>query len=78
MIHDDMHELQQYLTPPPTPLFKRESPLLRDEETWDKDEFTKNVIETCEKYDIKDLFILNILEKAWWGHMIVESKNEYE
>lgn len=78
MIHDDMHELQQYLTPPPTPLFKKESPLLRDEEAWDKDEFTKNVIETCEKYDIKDLFILNILEKAWWGHMIVESKNEYE
>lgn len=28
--------------------------------------------------DHKDLFILNILEKAWWGHMIVESKNEYE
>lgn len=76
MIHDDMRELQQYLTPPPTPLFKRESPLIRDEETWDKDEFTKSVIETCEKYDLKDLFILNILEKAWWGHMIVESKGE--
>ena len=50
----------------------------RDEETrkWDRDEFIKNVIETCEKYDLKDLFVLNILEKAWWGHMIAESKSE--
>ena len=50
----------------------------RDEETrkWDKDEFTKSVIEICEKYDFKDLFILNILEKTWWGHMIAESKGE--
>ena len=50
----------------------------RDEETrkWDKDEFTKSVIEICEKYDFKDLFILNILEKTWWGHMIAESKSE--
>ena len=78
MIHDDLRELQQYLTPPPTPLFKRESPLLRDEETrkWDRDEFTKSVIETCEKYDFKDLFVLNILEKTWWGHMIAESIGE--
>lgn len=50
----------------------------RDEETrkWDKDEFTKSVIEICEKYDFKDLFILNILEKTWWGHMIAESKGK--
>ena len=50
----------------------------RDEEImkWDEDEFTKSVIEICEKYDFKDLFILNILEKVWWGHMIVESKSD--
>lgn len=50
----------------------------RDEEImkWDEDEFTKSVIETCEKYDFKDLFILNILEKTWWGHMIAESIGE--
>lgn len=52
--------------------------MIQDEETrkWDRDEFTKSVIEACEKYDLKDLFILSILEKAWWGHQIAESKGE--
>lgn len=33
MIHEEMRELQEYLTPPPTPLFKREVPLIVDKET---------------------------------------------
>ena len=33
MIHDEMRELQKYLTPPPIPLFKREIPLIEDKET---------------------------------------------
>ena len=82
MIHDEMRELQKYLTPPPTPLFKRETPLIIDEETRKKqeDEFVKNVIETCEKYGIKNAVVciasLALLEKEWYGRMIAESKNE--
>lgn len=82
MIHDEMRGLQKYLSPPPTPFFKRETPLIIDEETRNKqeDEFVKNVIETCEKYGIKDAAVciasLALLEKEWYGRMIAESKNE--
>ena len=69
MIHDEMCELQEYLTPPPTPLFKREVPLIEDKETRKKhqDEFAESVIKVCEKPHIKDVFVfiatLAIIEK---------------
>ena len=69
MIHDEMCELQEYLTPPPTPLFKREVPLIEDKETRKKhqDEFAESVIKVCEKLHIKDAFVfiatLAIIEK---------------
>lgn len=54
-----MCELQEYLTLPPTPLFKREVPLIEDKETRKKhqDEFTESVIKVCEKLHIKDAFV---------------------
>ena len=82
MIHEEMRELQEYLTPPPTPLFKREVSLIVDKETRKKheDEFVNQIIKTCEEYSIKDAFtlitIFGILEKNWRGHMIVESKDK--
>ena len=69
MIHDEMRELQEYLTLPPTPLFKREVPLIEDKETRKKhqDEFAESVIKVCEKFHIKDAFVfiatLAIIEK---------------
>ena len=69
MIRDEIRELQEYLTPPPTPLFKREVPLIEDKETRKKhqDEFAESVIKVCEKFHIKDAFVfiatLAIIEK---------------
>lgn len=84
MIHNEMRELQEYLTPPPTPFFQRKIPLIIDEEIKKKheEEFVNRLIETCEKYNIKDAFtliiILGDLEKRWRGHMVIESKKEDE
>ena len=70
MTHDEMRELQKYLTPPPTPLFKREVPLIEDKETKKKhqDEFAKSVIKICEKLHIKGAFVfiatIAIIEKT--------------
>lgn len=80
MLNDNM----DYLTPPPTPFFKREVPLIEDEETRRKheEEFVNQIIETCEKLHIKDAFVsvatIGLLEQMWWGHQIAESKNEDE
>lgn len=58
MIHDEMRGLQKYLSPPPTPFFKREAPLIEDEEAKKnrEDEFIENFIKTLEKQHIKDEF----------------------
>jgi len=58
MIHDEMRELQKYLSPPPTPFFKREVPLIEDKETLKKkeEEFVDEIIKTLERYNIKDEF----------------------
>lgn len=57
-----MRELQEYLTPPPTPILKRETSLIIDEETRKKqqDKFIKDVIDVCKKYGIEEAFTLII------------------
>lgn len=67
MIHDEMRGLQKYLSPPPTPFFKRQVPLIEDEETKkSKDnEFIENVITTLEKQHIKNEFAFIIAPRAW-------------
>ncbi len=67
MIHDEMRELQKYLSPPPTPFFKREVPLIEDKETKksEKDKFIENVIKTLEKQHIKDEFAFIIALEMW-------------
>ena len=64
MIHDEMCELQEYLTPPPTSFFKREVPLMEDKE----DEFTIN---------IKDEFPF-IVTREMWDISSVKTEDGYE
>ena len=64
MIHDEMRELQKYLSPPPTPFFKREVPLIEDKE----DEFIIN---------IKDEFPF-IVTREMWDISSVKTEDGYE
>lgn len=64
MIHDEMRGLQKYLSPPPTPFFKREVPLIEDKE----DEFIIN---------IKDEFPF-IVTREMWDISSVKTEDGYE
>lgn len=79
MIHDEMRELQKYLSPPPTPFFKREAPLIEDEETKKskEDKFIENVIKTLEKQHIKDEFAF-IIALGMWDISSVKTEDGYE
>ena len=64
MIHDEMRGLQKYLSPPPTPFFKREVPLIENKE----DEFIIN---------IKDEFPF-IVTREMWDISSVKTEDGYE
>ena len=78
MIHDEMRRLQKYLSPPPTPFFKREVPLMEDEETKKskEDKFVENVIKTLEKQHIKDEFAF-IIALGMWDISSVKTEDGY-
>ena len=78
MIHDEMRELQKYLSPSPTPFFKREVPLIEDKETKKSIEykFAEDVIKTLEKYNIKDEFAL-IAALGIWDVSSVKTEDGY-
>lgn len=79
MIHDEMRGLQKYLSPPPTPFFKREAPLIEDEETKKskEDKFTENFIKTLEEQHIKDEFAF-IIALGMWDISSVKTEDGYE
>ena len=78
MIHEKMRGLQKYLSPPPTPFFKREVPLIEDEETLKKkeDEFVNEIIKTLERYNIKDEFAF-IVASGMWDISSVKAEDGY-
>ncbi len=82
MINDEMRELQKYLSPPPTPFFKREVPLIEDKETKKskEDKFIEDVIKTLEKQHIKDefTFIAFITALGMWDISSVKTEDGYE
>ena len=81
MIHEKMRGLQKYLSPPPTPFFKREVPLKEDEETLKKKEkeFVDEIIKTLERYNIKDefAFICFINALGMWNISSVKTEDGY-
>ena len=78
MIPDEMRGLQKYLSPPPTPFFKREAPLIEDEETKKskEDEFTEKFIKTLEEQHIKDEFAF-IIALGMWDISSVKTEDGY-
>ena len=78
MIHEEMRELQKYLSPPPTPFFKREAPLIENEETKKskEDKCIENVIKTLEKQHIKDEFAF-IIALGMWDISGVKTEDGY-
>lgn len=78
MIHDEMRGLQKYLSPPPTPFFKREVPLKEDEETLKKkeEEFVGEIIKTLEINNIKDAFAF-IIALGIWDVSSVKTEDGY-
>ena len=79
MIHDEMRGLQKYLSPPPTPFFKREVPLKEDGETLKKkeEEFVSEIIKTLEINNIKDEFAF-IIALGMWDISSVKTEDGYE
>lgn len=79
MMHDEMRGLQKYLSPPPTPFFKREVPLIEDEETLKKkeEEFVDEIIKTLERNNIKDEFTF-IVALGIWNISSVKTEDGYE
>lgn len=79
MIHNEMRELQKYLSPPPTPFFKREAPLIEDEETLKKkeEEFVDEIIKTLERNNIKDEFAF-IVALGIWDVSSIKTEDGYE
>ena len=79
MIHDEMLGLQKYLSPPPTPFFKREVSLIEDEETKKnrEDKFIENFIKTLEEQHIKDEFAF-IIALEMWDISSVKTEDGYE
>lgn len=81
MIHNEMRELQKYLSPPPTPFFKREVPLKEDEETLKKkeEEFVDEIIKTLERNNIKDkfTFLAFIIALGMWDISSVKTEDGY-
>ena len=78
MIHDEMRGLQKYLSQPPTPFFKREAPLIEDEETKKskEDKFIENFIKTLEEQHIKDEFAF-IIALGMWDISSVKTEDGY-
>ena len=78
MIHDEMRGLQKYLSPPPTPFFKRDVPLKEDEEILKKkeDEFVNKIIKSLEENHIKDEFAL-IIALGIWDVSSVKTEDGY-
>ena len=79
MIHEEMRGLQKYLSPPPTPFFKRKVPLKEDEETLKKkeEEFVDEIIKTLEINNIKDAFAF-IIALGVWDVSSVKTEDSYE
>jgi len=78
MIHDEMRGLQKYLGEPPTPFFKRNTPLKEDEETLKKKEekFVNKIIKSLEENHIKDEFAF-IIALGMWDISSVKTEDGY-